>query len=173
MENQEVKKFIKSLGVPKILWDYSIDDKDDKNSQIFKSYGGEIKEILKSGTTFSIRLDDDLYASRLAVYLLKCALKEDFIKVAYVTPFDLMDGYAASWEGSESYAELLQKDFVVIDGLTQNNFREGIKIAVFTGFVISRLFSNKSMVLVQAETINYPDRLKKLLKESTNIVRIQ
>ena len=172
MENQEVKKFIKSLGVPRLLWDYSLDDKDDKNSQAFKKYGEEIKEIIKSGTVFSMKLENDLYASRLAVYLLKCALKEDFIKVAYVTPMELASMYADSWQGSETYAEFLEKDLVVVDGLTQNNFRDGMKMSVFVGFVTSRLFSNKSCILVQSELVTYPARLVKLMNGSDKIVRI-
>jgi len=172
MENLEIKKFIKSLGVPKLLWDWSIDDKPDRISQVLKEYGTDIADILRSGASIFIKLEDDLYASRLAVYLLKCALREDFIKVAYVTPAQLADEYANSWEGSEMYARLLEADLVVVDQMTQSNFRDGMKISVFTGFITNRLFSEKSTVLVQSDDIIFPQRFQKLTKENPNIVRI-
>ena len=125
-----------------------------------------------SGAHFFIKLDDDIHSGRLAVYLLKCALREDFLKVAYVTPVELASLYTDSWEGSEQYTRLLACDLVVIDQMTQASFRDGMKMSVFTSFVTNRFLSEKSTVLVQSDDIIFPIRFQKLAQNNPNIVRI-
>src|SRR5665647_639672 len=107
MENQEIKKYLIALGVPKILWNWSIGDTHDAPSDEIKEVGKKIKTTLQEGYSFRIKLRSDIYSAQLAVYLLKCALKEDFIRVGYTNPQSLADMYADSWEGSEAYAEYL------------------------------------------------------------------
>jgi hypothetical protein len=173
MENQEIRKHIKAIGVPKLLWDWSITESATKYQREFKKYL-PIKNLVNSGYSISIKLKDDLLASRLSIFLLKNALKEDFILVDYHTPVTLTGVLVDSWEGSESYRYLLKKDLVVVDQMTKTNFSDKIKVNTFTNFVTERVMAEKTTVIVQsAERIHFSDVFVRLLQDSPMIYRVK
>lgn len=162
-----------AMGVPKAVWDWSIDSNNDQYTRIIKDAGSSIKGMMLEGWSYRIKLKNDVYASQLAVYLLKCALKEDFIRVGYTTPIKLAQMYSDSWEGSEAYDEYCQRDLVVVDQLTLDNFRDSLKMSVFVGFVRNRIFSQRSVVLVESDNIIFPARFKDLMENNGKMVLIK
>ena len=174
MDDLRVKKYLIAMGVPRSLWDWSIDDAPTHHKKVAIEIADDIALFMKNGIRAEMKIEkDQVLASRLAVFLLKCALREDYLNVAYITPVRLATLMANSWEGSEEYTLLATKDMVVIDQISRDNFTDGTKVTAFTQLFTARYMNEKSTVYVIHDRVNFSEVLKNLLDSDKDIVRFK
>lgn len=156
-------KILKSLKVPALFYKNST----IKPGKVVSTYIENIDSMLKEGRSIFFNLPDGVESSKLAVLVLRAAIKAGYLKSRYITPEDIAESKAESWEEGNRWHEYETCDLLVIDRIVFSTL-DGFKIKTLYDLVERRILNIRSVILVSEEDANsnVPDRIKNLFNHA-------
>jgi|GEM_PF-3835750 len=157
-------KILRSLGVPALIYK---DPPTTANSKITDNFIANIDTMLREGKSIFFNLRDGVEGSKLAAVVLRAAIEEGYLKARYITPENIADSKAESWDSGDKWQEYLDCDLLVIDRIVFTNL-DNFKLKSLYDLIEKRLLNQKSTLMVSEEDVksNVPDRVKNLFNHA-------
>jgi hypothetical protein len=169
VEKKKVDQTLKAMGVPPLVYQWnigSLEDEHFKNTLFVKI--PDILQFVTKRQHLVIEEDEDtLLAARVAVYILRYMLTNDYHNVGYLTPTKLATIKTDSWEGGENYSRFADMDLVIVDRMFPTDL-DKFKLNSFWDFFESRLLNKRSTIIVTDNVFSrvIPPKIKSVMRAS-------